>query len=132
MTDVPFGVLLSGGLDSSLVASITARHLADTKAAKQWGSQLHSFCVGLEVSSQSFDSNLEYFLGKTKREEYEILYRSLLFFVEKGSPDLKAGKEVADYLGTVHHEFTFTVQVSIQIISPSQPQSVMCSSFLVI
>lgn len=50
MTDVPFGVLLSGGLDSSLVASITARHLAGTKAAKQWGAQLHSFCVGLEVT----------------------------------------------------------------------------------
>lgn len=49
MTDVPFGVLLSGGLDSSLVASITARHLAGTKAARQWGTQLHSFCVGLEV-----------------------------------------------------------------------------------
>lgn len=49
MTDVPFGVLLSGGLDSSLVASITARHLAGTKAARQWGAQLHSFCVGLEV-----------------------------------------------------------------------------------
>lgn len=50
MTDVPFGVLLSGGLDSSLVASITSRHMAGTKAAKNWGSQLHSFCVGLEVS----------------------------------------------------------------------------------
>lgn len=50
MTDVPFGVLLSGGLDSSLVASITSRYLADTKAAKQWGTKLHSFCVGLEVS----------------------------------------------------------------------------------
>ncbi|PIA32324.1 hypothetical protein AQUCO_04500137v1 [Aquilegia coerulea] len=81
MTDVPFGVLLSGGLDSSLVASITARHLAETKAAKQWGAQLHSFCVGLE-----------------------------------GSPDLKAGKEVADYLGTVHHEFHFTVQDGIDAI----------------
>ncbi|KAK9279723.1 hypothetical protein L1049_013405 [Liquidambar formosana] len=81
MTDVPFGVLLSGGLDSSLVASITARHLAGTKAAKQWGAQLHSFCVGLE-----------------------------------GSPDLKAAKEVADYLGTVHHEFHFTVQDGIDAI----------------
>ena len=50
MTDVPFGVLLSGGLDSSLVASVTSRYMAGTKSAKQWGSQLHSFCVGLEVS----------------------------------------------------------------------------------
>lgn len=28
-----------------------------------------------------------------------------------GSPDLKAGREVAQFLGTDHHEFTFTVQV---------------------
>jgi asparagine synthase (glutamine-hydrolysing) len=49
MTDVPFGVLLSGGLDSSLVAAVTVRHLAGTKAAKRWGTKLHSFCVGLEV-----------------------------------------------------------------------------------
>jgi asparagine synthase (glutamine-hydrolysing) len=49
MTDVPFGVLLSGGLDSSLVAAVTIRHLAETNAAKQWGTKLHSFCVGLEV-----------------------------------------------------------------------------------
>ncbi|XP_026414695.1 asparagine synthetase [glutamine-hydrolyzing]-like isoform X1 [Papaver somniferum] len=81
MTDVPFGVLLSGGLDSSLVASVTARYMAGTKAAMQWGAQLHSFCVGLE-----------------------------------GSPDLKAAREVADYLGTVHHEFTFTVQDGIDAI----------------
>lgn len=32
-------------------------------------------------------------------------------YIEQGSPDLKAAKEVADYLGTVHHEFHFTVQV---------------------
>lgn len=49
MTDVPFGVLLSGGLDSSLVAAVASRHLVETKIAKQWGSQLHTFCVGLEV-----------------------------------------------------------------------------------
>lgn len=57
MTDVPFGVLLSGGLDSSLVAAVTARHLAGTKAAEHWGTQLHSFCVGLEVDKRL----LEYF-----------------------------------------------------------------------
>lgn len=49
MTDVPFGVLLSGGLDSSLVAAVAQRHLAGSTAAKQWGNKLHSFCVGLEV-----------------------------------------------------------------------------------
>jgi len=49
MTDVPFGVLLSGGLDSSLVASVTKRHLVETEAAKKFGTELHSFVVGLEV-----------------------------------------------------------------------------------
>uniref|UniRef100_A0A0D9WP35 Asparagine synthetase [glutamine-hydrolyzing] n=1 Tax=Leersia perrieri TaxID=77586 RepID=A0A0D9WP35_9ORYZ len=34
----------------------------------------------------------------------------------KGSPDLKAAKEVADYLGTVHHELHFTVQEGIDAL----------------
>lgn len=42
MCDVPFGVLLSGGLDSSLIAAITARKL------KEQGKQLHSFSIGLD------------------------------------------------------------------------------------
>ena len=40
------GVLLSGGLDSSLVASVAARHLGQGGV---WG-RLHSFCVGLAGS----------------------------------------------------------------------------------
>ncbi|CAI5528595.1 unnamed protein product [Closterium sp. Naga37s-1] len=43
MTEVPFGMLLSGGLDSSLVAAVAQRHLGN-----QWGPQLHSYCIGLE------------------------------------------------------------------------------------
>nr|DAD21938.1 TPA_asm: hypothetical protein HUJ06_023401 [Nelumbo nucifera] len=34
----------------------------------------------------------------------------------QGSPDLKAAREVADYLGTHHHEFHFTVQEGIDAI----------------
>lgn len=54
MTDVPFGVLLSGGLDSSLIAAITARFAAkrvesdDTQPA--WWPRLHTFSIGLEGS----------------------------------------------------------------------------------
>lgn len=36
----------------------------------------------------------------------------------QGSPDLKAAREVADYIGTRHHEFHFTVQVMTVFITP--------------
>ncbi len=54
MTDVPFGVLLSGGLDSSLVAAVASRHLANNKDSDKWGNKLHSFCVGLKVVAHYF------------------------------------------------------------------------------
>ena len=76
MADVPFGVLLSGGLDSSLTSSIACRLLEGT------GQKIHSFSIGLDAHS----------------------------------PDTKAARKVAAFIGTEHHEIHFTIEQGIEIL----------------
>lgn len=104
MSEVPYGVLLSGGLDSSLIASIAARE-TDKLAEQQ------------EKERQERRQAVKE--GRDPGEEHPLAsWPQLHSFAIglPGAPDLIAAKKAADFLGTVHHEYHFTVQEGLDAI----------------
>ncbi len=81
MSDVPFGVLLSGGLDSSVISAIAKKYAAkriesgDTQEA--WWPQLHSFSVGLEGSP-----DLKY--AQEVADSIGTVHHSINFTIQEG------------------------------------------------
>ncbi|KAG7193590.1 asparagine synthetase [Scheffersomyces spartinae] len=95
MAEVPYGVLLSGGLDSSLIASIAAREAA--KANVKSG----AVDANAELSGVD-DSGALHSVGFSRLHSFAIGL--------PGAPDLVAAEKVAKFIGTVHHSHTFTLE----------------------
>ena len=85
MSDVPYGVLLSGGLDSTIITAVaqkySAKRIENDDNTDAWWPRLHSFAIGLN-----------------------------------GSPDLEAARSAAQYIGTIHHEFLFTIEEGLDAL----------------
>lgn len=86
MCDVPYGVLLSGGLDSSVISAITkiyaARRIEDGGNSQAWWPQLHSFAVGLKGSP-------DLAAARKVADHLDTVHHQILFTVQEGLDALR-------------------------------------------
>ncbi|MCK7537375.1 MAG: asparagine synthase-related protein [Marinilabiliales bacterium] len=94
MSDVPYGVLLSGGLDSSVISAIAkkyaARRIETDDKAEAWWPQLHSFAIGLEGSP-------DLAAARKVADHIGTVHHEIHFTVQEG---LDAVRDVIWYLET--------------------------------
>lgn len=81
MGDVPYGLLISGGLDSSVIAAIAMRHAArrvdDEGNSEAWWPRVHSFSIGLEGSP-------DLAAAKKVAEAIGTVHHGLTFTIQEG------------------------------------------------
>lgn len=114
MSEVPYGVLLSGGLDSSLIASIAQREtlklrgsvdvITKTLGAHGYGHQSAEGLVGIDDKNE-----MSYLTWLPQLHSFSIGL--------PGAPDTKAALEVAKFLGTKHYDFSFTIEDGLDALS---------------